>query len=168
MKTFLYILEWAKYASVFIVIAAVIWRVSLWARGISPALISLGNGLANRKIAVFARNENLASMKDLLLGSKLFKESNIFDIQKVEDIGKTESASVFVVYFPDWIKHIDKILAEKPDRAPLIIYNPRTANPIEPADMIKIDGHRNTAVSNFRGRLLNDIVTSMITTSYEK
>jgi hypothetical protein len=34
--------------------------------------------------------------------------------------------------------------------------------------MKKIDGHRHTAVTNFRGRLLNDILTAMMTTAYEK
>jgi hypothetical protein len=34
--------------------------------------------------------------------------------------------------------------------------------------MRNLDGKRHTAVTNFRGRLLNDIVTAMITTSYEK
>jgi hypothetical protein len=54
----------------------------------------------------------------------------------------------------------------KDDATPLIVYCPRTDR-ISNADMEKIDGHRNTAISNFRGRLLNDIVTAMITTSYE-
>ena len=34
--------------------------------------------------------------------------------------------------------------------------------------MSLLDKKRNVVVNNFRGRLLNDIVVSMITTSYEK
>jgi len=35
-------------------------------------------------------------------------------------------------------------------------------------DLGKINQHRNVIIVNFRGRLLNDIVTSLITTSYGK
>lgn len=168
MEKFLNALNWAGYISTLIVAATVLWRFYLWLRGISPALRSLGNGLSKRKIALFAKNENSASLKDALLRSNLFSEQNIFAIQQPVDIGSAEDASVFVVYWPDWASDVDEILRRKSDRTPLIVYSPRTADQISAEDMIKIDGHRNTAISNFRGRLLNDIVSAMITTSYEK
>ena len=146
------------------------WFVGLFSgfRGVSPALRSLGNGLRKRKIALFARNENLAGIREALLRSKLFRPENIFAIERPDDIGSSEDASVFVMYWPDWADHLDSILNKKDDATPLIVYCPRTADRISKSDMEKIDKHRNTAISNFRGRLLNDIVTAMITTSYEK
>ncbi len=163
----LYFLNWASYLTTAIVLVAMARRLILWAQGISPALRSLGNGLRKRKIALFARNENLAGIRDSLLRSKLFREKNIFGIERPEDIGSAEDASVFVLYWPDWEDHLDAILGKKDDATPLIVYCPRTSGPISKEDMEKIDGHRNTAISNFRGRLLNDVVTAMITTSYE-
>lgn len=147
---------------------SLLFGVSTCGYGGSPALRSLGNGLAKRKIALFARNENIGTLKDALLRSNLFKEKNIFEVHQVSEIGSAEDASVFVVFWPDWKEYIEKILAKKTDKTPLIVYCPRTAGQISPEDMIAIDGHRNTAISNFRGRLLNDVVTAMITTSYEK
>ena len=42
-----------------------------FAKGILPAVWRLGNGLAKRKIAVFARGDNAASLRALLVDSKL-------------------------------------------------------------------------------------------------
>jgi hypothetical protein len=168
METVRTILDWAGYPSTVLVIAVALWRLFLWLRGISPALRGLGNGLAKRKVALFARNADLAGLRQTLMRSNLFRESNLIDIQRPEDIGNAEDASVFVVNWPDWSEHIKTILDRKKDKVPLIVYCPRSAGQIPNDVMVQIDGHRNTAISNFRGRLLNDIVTAMITTSYDK
>jgi hypothetical protein len=143
-------------------------HVVLWARGISPALYRLGNGLANRKIAVFAKSDTLNSLKSLLIQSQLFREKNILSITKKDDIDMAEGASVYLMFWPDWKECQNDILAMKPDSCALIVYAPRSGGPIPEPDMINLDGKRHTAVTNFRGRLLNDIVTAMITTSYEQ
>jgi hypothetical protein len=140
----------------------------LWVTGIAPVLYRLGNGLAKRKIAIFASGDNLTSIKGLLLDSKLFKAKNICEITQLRDIEGAQGASVYLVYWPDWETHIDSILDKKPDSCALIVYQPYDKGRIADAEMRKLDDKRHTAVTNFRGRLLNDIVTSMITTSYEK
>ena len=147
-----------------LVVAAVV----LWINGISRAIYRLGNGLAKRRIAVFAKNDNLTSLRSLLVQSKLFRDKNIFSIPKKEDIGIAENASVYLMFWPDWKDCLDDILDKKPDSCALIVYAPREHGPIPELTMVKLDGKRHTAVTNFRGRLLNDIVTAMITTSYEQ
>lgn len=149
-------------------IVGFLWGFSLWTKGIFPALFRLGNGLAKRKIAIFAKANNLSSLKKLLTDSKLFREKNICEITKSEDIGVAEQATLYLVFWHDWSDKIDDILQRKPDACALIIYAPRNLGPIPEDQMKNLDGHRHTAVTNFRGRLLNDIVTAMITTSYEK
>lgn len=148
--------------------ATVIWGVVLWARGILPTIIRLGNGLARRKIAVFAKGDNISSLRSLLLDSGIFNEKNIFDITKEDDIGKAEQASVYLVHWQDWADAYKKILDQKRDGCVLIVYASIDGGKI-PADAMKeLDSKRNTAVANFRGRILNDIVTAMITTGYER
>jgi hypothetical protein len=166
-ESFLWGLNWASNVTTVIVLIAVGRRLILWMRGISPALRGLGKGLASRKIALFATGPNMTSLKQSLTRSKLFREKNLIEIQQIGDIGNAEEASVFVMYWPDWSGELENILSRKRDATPLIVYCPRTAGQIPQDQMEAIDGHRNTAVSNFRGRLLNDIVTAMITTSYE-
>ncbi|MFA7240145.1 MAG: hypothetical protein WC091_08535 [Sulfuricellaceae bacterium] len=151
-----------------IAIAGVIWGCVLWARGILPVIIRLGKGLANRKIALFAKGDNLSSLKKLLTDSGLFDEKNICEIANEGDIGRAEQASVYLVHWPDWANAHQKILDKKPDGCALIVYAPGSGGKIPPDVMNELDTHRNTAVTNFRGRLLNDIVTAMITTSYTR
>jgi hypothetical protein len=149
-----------------ILAALIIYGVYLWFRGILPAMIRLGNGLASRQIAVFAKNDNLGSLVNLLKDSGLFREKNICPIAKTEDLGRAERAGVYLVFWPDWSDAIQEILDIKPDSCPLVVYAPIDQGRIPDAAMRNLDGKRNTAVTNFRGRLLNDIVTAMITTSY--
>lgn len=151
-----------------VLVVLIVIAVATWFSGIAPALWRLGNGLAKRKVAIFARNENLGSLKDLLVRSRLFKLKNIIEIQTPGDIAVAEDASVYVMYWPDWSTSIDEVLEKKRGSIPMIIYAPFENGRIPDETMRKIDGHRHTAVTNFRGRLLNDILTAMITTSYEK
>jgi hypothetical protein len=149
-------------------IVGLIYGAIMWTRGIFPALLRLGNGLARRKIVIFATNDNLSSLKELLVDSGLFREKNIFAVTKQGDLGAAEKASLYLAYWPDCGTYMDEILRKKPDQCPLVVYAPRENGPIDNEQMKNMDGHRHTAVTNFRGRLLNDIVTAMITTGYEK
>lgn len=151
-----------------VLVLALIWAFILWVRGISPALLRLGNGLAKRKIAIFAKGDNLNSLKSLLVDSKLFNAKNICDVTRVEDVGRAENATMYLVFWHDWVDNIAKILQMKPDECALIVYAPYDLGRIPDEQMKNLDGKRHAAVTNFRGRLLNDIVASMITTSYEK
>lgn len=147
---------------------AILYAIILWGRGISPTLIRLGNGLAKRKIAIFAKGDNVNSLKALLIDSGLFRQSNIFEITSKDDLGKAEKASVYLLFWHDWSENVAEVLSIKPNDCPLVVYAPYEKGRIPDAQMSALDGKRNTAVTNFRGRLLNDIVTGMITTSYKK
>ena len=148
-----------------IFLIGIVYAFSLWARGILPAILRLGNGLAKRKIAIFAKNDNLTSLKTLLTDSKLFRGRNIYEIAKKEDFGRAEQASVYLVFWPDWTDGVSEILNNKPDECALVVYAPLDRGRIPEDQMKQLDAKRNTAVTNFRGRLLNDIVTALITTA---
>ncbi len=149
-------------------VAGIVWGTILWIRGIFPALLRLGNGLAKRKIALFAKGDNVTSISHLLTDSALLKSRNLIPITKPEDMGRAESATMYLVVWADWAENIHAILGMKPDKCALIVYAPYEGGRIPDEQMKMLDGKRHTAVTNFRGRLLNDIVASMITTSYEK
>lgn len=167
METLLTFIAIIGVIDTLILVIGIAWAFILWLKGISPALLRLGNGLAKRKIAVFAKGDNLNSLKSLLCDSGLFRQKNIVEITQNGDIGKAEKASVYLVYWHDWTETIDEILSKKPDECALVVYAPYDKGRIPDDQMKKLDGKRHSAVTNFRGRLLNDIVTSMITTSYD-
>lgn len=168
MQMILDILNIAGYISTVIVLITVIASIVAWFRGILPAILRLGNGLSKRKIAIFAKGDNVESLQSLLTDSKLFRKKNIFKVTSKEDLGKAEAASVYLVHWHDWADDVPEILSKKPDKCPMIVYAPYDKGRIPDDQMKNIDGKRNTAVTNFRGRLLNDIVTAMITTSYNQ
>ncbi|MEK7078681.1 MAG: hypothetical protein AAB929_01300 [Patescibacteria group bacterium] len=168
METLIVILDRIGRISTVVVIIGVILVVISWLRGISPALWRLGNGLAQRKIAIFAKSDNLSSLKSLLTDSKLFIEENIIPITNTNDVDKSEKATLFLVYWPDWKDDIDIIFTKKFDGVALIVYAPQELGIISGDSVKKLNEKRNVVLTNFRGRLLNDIVVSMITTSYEK
>jgi len=168
MNTILGVLNVLGYFSTLLVIVSALVATWLCFRGFVPVLIRLGNGLRRRKIAVFAKNDALVSLTNLLRDSKLFNHTNVLQIPSESDLGIVEDASVFLVYWPDWKDQIEKILSYKKDGVALIVYAPQEQGPIPTPIMHMLEKHRNVVVNNFRGRLLNDIVVSMITTSYEK
>ena len=168
METFLNIIAVVGIFETIFLIIAIGYGTFLWIRGIFPALLRLGNGLAKRKIAIFAKGDNVNSLKSLLCDSGLFRQKNIFEITNINDLGKAEEASVYLVYWHDWADDITQILEKKPDKCALVVYAPYDKGRISDEQMKNLDGKRHSAVTNFRGRLLNDIVTAMITTSYDR
>jgi hypothetical protein len=155
------------YLTSLIVFVGALYAIYLYARGIAPVLFRLGNGLSKRKIAIFAKGNVAGSLEDLLKDSKLFRHTNLIVVQHDGDIGRAEAASVFLVYWPDWMQSIDRILTQKKDQTAMILYAP-PGNPVPPEVMARINDLRNTTLVNLRGRLMNDVVLSMITTSYDK
>ena len=158
--------EFLGYASTIIVFVGFFVGLVTWFKGILPVILRLGKGLAKRKIAVFAKGDQLTSTRNLLLDSKLFDKKNLIEVTSVNDIGRVEDATVFIVFWHDWQDEIDQILAKKKDSTALVIYAPQELGFISDEQMARINEARNATVTNFRGRLLNDIVISMITTSY--
>ena len=125
-------------------------------------------GLAGRKMAIFAKGDMAGSLKSLMLDSRLFKERNLIMIGHEGDIEKGQLATLFVVYWPDWPEYVDDILKQKSDGTALILYPPQDKGLIPKEILVTLNEKRNVMLCNFHGRLLNDIIGSMITTSYEK
>ena len=159
------LLDILGYVATVVVIFSIFAGIVAWFKGILPAMIRLGNGLAKRKIVIFAKPDAAASLESLLIDSGLILQRNIDCITKDEDFGKAEGVTLYLVYWPDWKDKIDSILDKKKDGTGLVIYSPyKKSDRIPDEVMERIDLHRNVAVTNFRGRLLNDIVVTMITT----
>lgn len=162
------IFDWAGYLATVVVLVTAIRVAILWARGVLPVLLRLGSGLANRKIAVFAKGDEQNSLVELLGDSGLFKASNIIGVRSDADFGRAEAATVFLVYWPDWTDSLPSIINMKSDNTALVVYAPQNRGRIPDEALTELNKKRNVVVNNFRGRLLNDLVSCLITTSYEK
>lgn len=160
------VLTWVGLVTAALFLLTLISGIIAWLKGIIPALIRLGNGLSKRKIAIFAKGDHLKSLQDLLEGTKLFSKKNIMGISSASDLETAERATLFLIFWDDWQDKIDEILRAKKDNTALIVYAPRQ-NSIPSDKFVELNRKRNVMVTNFRGRLLNDIVISLMTTSYQ-
>jgi len=143
-----------------------------WALGITPLLWRLGLGRWMRKIAIAANTEAYNSLKTDLIGSGIFREKNIEQIT-AEHLSKIKNHSVVVVHYQSFTEQeIHELLNDKQSTCGMIFYFPRSntteEEKIPQQMMLAIGKKENTVVVNFRGRLLNDIIITLITTSYEK
>ncbi len=138
----------------------------LWAKGIIPVWWRLGIGLSKRRIAIFAEDE-FDNLKNVLVDSKLFQESNIKRIDK-SSIKKAEGWTLLLVHWATFQNEIDEIMNIKKDSCALVVYAPPNEGRVPDNVMAKINHERNSILVNFRGRLLNDILTCMITTAFEE
>ena len=153
--------------STLIAVLAFVYSMYIIFAGLIPVWIRLGKGLSNKKIAVYADSE-FDNLKDLLLDSGLFKQKNIERIS-ASSLKKGERHTMMLVNYIEFSTKISEILKYKKDSDALIIYAPQKDGRIDQHLMDEINENRNSIVVNFRGRLLNDIIVSMITTStYEK
>lgn len=134
--------------------------------GIMPVLYRLGFSLSKRRIAIYGKTE-FSSLRDILVDSGLFKDKNIVQIHD-NDIKKAEDITLFMIYWPEFHNKLDDILSIKKDATPLIVYAPQEIMKIEPSHIKKMNAHRNVIIVNFRGRLINDILISLITTGFKK
>ncbi|CAM3784532.1 hypothetical protein FLGE108171_14990 [Flavobacterium gelidilacus] len=134
-------------------------------KGVLPVWIRLGKGLSNKKIAIYAEKE-FDDFKDLLVDSGLFNKKNIEKVTG-SSLSKGERHTMMLVNYNEFDDKINDILNFKKDSDSLIVY---VSNGVRVPQNImdNINNHRNSIVVTFRGRLLNDIVTSLITTSYEQ
>jgi hypothetical protein len=148
--------------STLITLIAVLYGIYLFAKGIFPVWYRLGVGLSKRKIAVFAETE-YESLKKMLVDSGLFQKTNVMKINK-NDLKTAEKFTLFLVHWKSFEGEIEKILDMKDDSTALIVYAPQSEGFIDKTIMEKINQERNSIVVNLRGRLLNDILVSMITT----
>lgn len=161
-------LDGLGYLTTIIVIVTTIAGVLVWIKGLLPALIRLGLGFSRRKIVVFATGDEFNALKSLLIDSKLFSEKNIQQVQNTQNLGRAEGVTLFLVFWPDWKNNISKIIEKKLDGTGMVVYAPYdSTNKIPNETMKELDKHRNVTVTNFRGRLLNDIVVTMITTDHK-
>lgn len=162
MVTFL---DWVGYATTIWFLLTVVLGIYAVLTGVIPPLVRLGKGLSRRKIAIFAKSDNLKMLHNLLEGAKLFNKKNITDISSLGDLGRAEKSTLFLIVWNDWKDNMDEVLRTKKGDTALVIYAPPGAIP--QGEFAKLDTQLNVMVSNFRGRLLNDILVCLMTTGYQ-
>ena len=158
--------------SVTLVIVGILLNLIFWILGIAPLLWRLGYGRWVRKIAIVANTEVYNNLKKDLVDSGIFRAGKICPITD-QSLSDVKDHYLLLVHYQSFTEeNIKTILANKKSKAGMIFYypefSPQEGQQISNEIRNEISNSSNTTIVNFRGRLLNDIVTTLITTSYEK
>jgi hypothetical protein len=141
-----------------------------WLLGIGPLLYRLGLGRWRRKISVLSDSYVFGSLKADLVSSGIFREKNIDHITK-KDLARVKDCNLLLVNYGSFSAQMIKtIIKNKKSSAGMIVYFPdfSPTNRI-PEDIVTlINNEPHTVLVNFRGRLINDILVTLLSTSYEK
>lgn len=149
----------------FLIVGAILTFVA-FLKGVLRPLWRLGVGLSKRNIVIIGSKVDCESLSKLLKKSKLFATRNIENLCSREDIEDVKGASVILYKFSDSPLTLNEVLARKATKAALIVY--ARPDEIKEEHWKLLDEHRNISVCNLRGRLMNDLLTLMMTTGYEK
>ncbi len=151
--------------STVVIIVSFLWGVSLALMGILPVWYRLGTSLSRRKVAIFA-DAKYSDLKAMLVDSGLFKEKNIIKVER-DSLKKAEQYDFYLVHYQPFKQEMNTILDMKKDTGALLVYAPPTQNREERVSnevVQRINSQRNSILVNMRGRLLNDVFLSMLTT----
>ncbi len=148
-----------------------IWAIISWSMGIFPLFLRLGFGRWTRKIKIAANDETYRNIKTDLIDTGVFREKNIEQITN-QSLTKIKNESLVLVHYQSFSEDdIKKILSYKNAATGFIFYFPEFSPPenVISKEMMKaINNEQFTTVVNMRGRLMNDIITTLLSTSYEK
>lgn len=148
-----------------------IFTIISWVLGIYPIFLRFGFGRWRRKIAIVANDDAFSSLKEDLVDTGIFRGKNIYQVRR-DSISKIKEATIALVHYHSFTEdEIKVILSNKKYNAGFIFYFPEFSAPtkvISPEIMNEINKHQFTTVVNMRGRLMNDIVITLLSTGYEK
>lgn len=154
-------------------VIGVLLSIVFWVLGIGPLLLRLGFGRWFRKISIASNPQEYNNLKNDLVDSGIFRKDNIEPQISSQSFSKISSSDLVLVHYQSFSEEeIKKILSYKKHKSGMIFYFPEFSpreGKVIPDNIVKeINANSNTIIVNMRGRLLNDILTLLITTSYEK
>ena len=141
-----------------------------WFLGIGQLLYRLGLGRWRRKISILADSDVFASLKTDLVSSGVFRGKNVDHITK-NDLSKVKDCSLLLVNYGSFTeREVKTIIKNKKSNAGMVVYfpdfSPTNRLPEDVVTLINNEPH--TVLVNFRGRLINDVLVTLLSTSYEK
>ncbi len=143
-----------------------VYGIACWFFCITPIAFRFGIGLQKREVAIFGNDKAFGELKECLTDARIFKEKNIIHIRD-NNIDKAKDKTFFLVDWSSLDNNIGMIFnVRKNHQTPVIIYAKPGSIPQD--IMSDIANRTNTIVVNFKGRLLNDILTALVTTNYNK
>ena len=160
------IFEWIGYAIKVGIFASGVVFVLLSILGLSKPLWRFGMGVAWRKVFIVADGDSRDEIKNDLVRSGIFKEKNVKTKTKGE-IGDLKGARLLILKYEYLEK--EKVLEMVSQKAPdcgVLVYAKFRAIPDDVLDELNLFQH--VSVVNFRGRLVNEALLLLLSTSFAR
>ena len=157
------IFEWIGYAIKVGVFASGVVFVLLSILGLSKPLWRFGMGIAWRKVFIVADGDSRDEIKNDLVRSGIFKEKNVKTKTKGE-IGDLKGARLLILKYEYLEK--EKVLEMVSQKAPdcgVLVYAKFRAIPDDELNLFQ-----HVSVVNFRGRLVNETLLLLLSTSFTR
>lgn len=127
-----------------------------------------GLALYGKKIMIVANDEDFRDLKEDISDSGLIKSRNIQRISE-KQLAKTKNALLLIIVYG----YLDKddfksVVTRKSARCGLIIHCPPEKGRIKDDEMDLLSNTAFTTLCNFRGRLVNEVLITMLSTSFKK
>lgn len=149
-------------------ILGLFYVVVCWFLGITPMLRRLGLGRWFRKVYIAAKGEAYNNLRSDLIDSGVFREKNIHQITS-KSIAKTKNSDLTLLDYKSFSEdEVKRIISNKQSRAGLVVYFPGGSGRIADDVLTLINNEPHTVLVNFRGRLINDLLVTLLSTSYVK
>jgi 5S rRNA maturation endonuclease (ribonuclease M5) len=146
-------------------VIGIVYRIACIILGVTPLVFRIGKAIWRRKVAIIGTYEAYSSLKNCITDTDIFKKGNVIHIP-LDNIEKAKEHTILLVDWETSGNQIDQIfVARKNHNTAVIIFAKAGSIPHE--KMAEIGNKSNTVVVNFKGRLLNDILNSLITTSFD-
>lgn len=127
-----------------------------------------GLALFGKKIMIVANDDDYRNLKQDLSDSGLIKKKNILHISD-KHLSKTNDALLLIIAY-GYMESDDfrDVVNRKNARCGLIVYCPPEKGRIKDEEMEILSKSAFTTICNLRGRLVNDVLLMMLSTSFKK
>lgn len=127
-----------------------------------------GLALFGKKVAIFANADDYHIIESDLTSSGLIKKKNIERVSADQRANLNEALLIVFACRADNKEYINEVVNRKNSRCGLIVYCPSGPGVLSPQELTTINSSSFTTVCNFRGRLVNDVLLMMLSTSFKK
>ena len=139
-----------------------------WTAGVFVVFKRLGLGRWYRKLLIVGSATDTTSLKKDLVDSVVFREKNVHEAGS-RNLSDVKDASLILLdYWSMTESQVSTVLANKRKSAGLVVYSPMGGGRIPDNISEKINNEPFTTIVNMRGRLVNDLLVTLMSTSYDK
>jgi len=139
-----------------------------WTAGIFLVMKRLGLGRWYRKVLIVGAPSETTSLKKDLVDSGLFLQNNVSEVHQHSLSDVKEASLILLDYWSFNEDQVSTILLNKRKSAGLVVYSPMGKGRIPDEISSKINDEPFTTLVNMRGRLVNDLLITLMSTSYDK